>query len=538
MVSSIASSASSAYSSRTESIAIAASETSTIQSSEAPVQTPLSEAEIRAKAQEIVQRDLKTWQEKFVKAAEEGADELEERIGEIAERLINSQVQGVGKAHLVQLEETVKSNLDGLKSAILAIVESSTGKDDHDAEEKIHAAVRNAGVSIKDKAQAIRTWRQNYEKERKYLVSKAAEDTLTILDHIGDLGMQEIGMRWAWTDGITHKDWAKYHALKPKFDQWRDEVAKIEVDHPAIAAAVAAATEIEEEAMGVAEKAAEELSRLREVARWKLANQDTSEDWSTKILPVIAAAAQDKVESAQAAVSSLVAGAASAVSDAASAVSSIVVGEPEHAAESVASVVSSASQSVSSAADPSSASTATTSTQADLSSVSTASTATTDTQAEASGTVPPVPKPSVEEALSIEVDEEPQSRVEPETSIVSETSSSEPEQASLPVAEVGSASSTEETVPSPLSEPTSDPSKHAASSISSAIASASPVDPAEFSTATPSEIAPTLEEGAKEILSSASSEAEKVATSVSNLSSETSVSDASSTVSPASKDEL
>ena len=38
--------------------------------------------------------------------------------------------------------------------------------------------------------------------------------TLEVLDGIRDLGLQEIGMRWAWMEGVTYKHWAKYHDLK------------------------------------------------------------------------------------------------------------------------------------------------------------------------------------------------------------------------------------------------------------------------------------------------------------------------------------
>ncbi|RFU31565.1 hypothetical protein B7463_g4781, partial [Scytalidium lignicola] len=443
------------------------SEISITQSSVAPIQTPVGNTEIRLKAQEIVQRDLKVWQEKFVKAADESADELEDRIAEITERLIKNQAQGVGKAHIIQLEETMKSNLESLKSSIIAIVENFIGTEDRgSAEEKINNAVRKAGTAIKDKAQAIRTWRQNYDKEANYLISSAGQDTLIILDHIGDIGIQEIGMRWAWTDGITHRDWAKYHGLKPKFDKWRDEVVQIAVDHPGIEAATAAGAEIEEKAMSIAEDAVAELARLKEVAKWKLANQDTSDDFSTKIIPSIVAAAQDKMESVESVVSSFVA-------DAASSVSSFVVGESQSTSESIASSASESSISHTSAID----------TQTET--------------AETAETISPVQRPS-------------HSSLESDASIVNEVASKISEQPSLPVSgeEHGvleRASSSVESAAS-LSEPASEVSKDASSSISSAIASSSPVDPAKFTTISPADVASNVDDSAKEVVSTANSE--------------------------------
>ena len=254
---------------------------------------PLSEKEIREKAQKVVGNDLKLWQEKFAKAADEGSDELEQRITEITDRMIQNQAQKVGGALNIQLEESVKSSLKNLKSAIIAIVEGS--KSAEEKEEALNSATRKAGVAIKEKAQAVRTWRQSYDRETNSLVSKSAEDTFEILDSIRDLGLQEIGMRWAWTDGITHKDWAKYHKLKTKFDEWRLDVEKVVAEHPGVEKARAASEEVESKAMDTAGEAAKELARLKETGRWKISTGDTSDDWSTKILPAAAVVAGQKI---------------------------------------------------------------------------------------------------------------------------------------------------------------------------------------------------------------------------------------------------
>jgi len=118
------------------------------------------ERDLIANAQKVVAKDLKTWQEKFAKAADEGSDELEERITEITDRLIQNQAHGVGKALIIQLEETVKSSLQTLKKGIVSIVKAA--KDTETSEDDLNAAVRKAGVAIKEKAQAVRTWRQSF----------------------------------------------------------------------------------------------------------------------------------------------------------------------------------------------------------------------------------------------------------------------------------------------------------------------------------------------------------------------------------------
>jgi hypothetical protein len=243
-------------------------------------------------AAKLVATDLKTLQEKFARAADEGSDELEERITEITDRAVQIQAK-VGEAHLVELEETIKSELKGLKGVLLSIIKKSSDVDE--SENDLTAAVRAAGASIKGKAQAVRAWRKNFDTETNSLVSKAAEDTFQIIDHIRDLGLQEIGMRWAWTDGITHKHWTKYHAMKDKFDEWRRDVEEMATAHPGLAKARETSEDIEARAMAEAEDAVKELGRLKQTAQWKLHAGDTSEDWDTKRVPAAAAAAGQKI---------------------------------------------------------------------------------------------------------------------------------------------------------------------------------------------------------------------------------------------------
>jgi hypothetical protein len=302
--SSSASSASSTFLSISSSIAsVRASEASSssttvpsssqFSSAQPSVKTPLSEQEVRDNARKIVATDLKTLQEKFAKAADEGSDELDERITEITDRFIQNQAQGVGEAYLIEMEETIKSELKNLKSAIISIIKKSS--DSEVSEKDLIAAIRKAGSAIKDKAQAIRAWRKNYDAETNALVSQAATDTFEIIDHIRDLGLQEIGMRWAWTEGITHKDWSKYHAMKTKFDEWRKDVEEVATTHPGLARAREASEDIENRAMAMAEDAVTELGRLKETGRWKLFTEDTSDDFSTKYMPAAAVVAGQKI---------------------------------------------------------------------------------------------------------------------------------------------------------------------------------------------------------------------------------------------------
>jgi len=381
--SSTSASASSTYSSLSSSIASAyetpvpSSSTSIVEETTDPVvaeeaaqPTPLTSAEVRANAQKIVADDLKTWQEKFAKAADVGSEELESRITEITDRMTQSQARKVGRALNIQLEETVKSSLSTLKSKIISIVKDSST--DEDKEEALSIAVRKAGVAIKEKAQNIRTWRLSFNKELALLISEAGEETFQIIDHIRDLGLQEVGMRWAWIDGVTHKDWAKYHQLKNKFDEWRLDVEEVSNQHPGITKARAAAEEVESQAMDTSEVAAKKLARMKEIGRWKIATNDASDDFSTKIMPAVAANAAQKIMEKVSGASEAVAGTSqgtmesissvasssganiiSSAQSVTSSISSSIIGTPQGSAKSV---ISAGSASLSSVADQASSS--------------------------------------------------------------------------------------------------------------------------------------------------------------------------------------
>lgn len=306
---------------------------------EEPSSTPspeLSSEEKIANAREKIASDLKNWQDKFAQAADKGAEDLEERVKEITDRQISDRANGVGKALTIQLEEASTTQIAKLKSNILELVRSLS--DDAEearitkAEDEIAQAVKNAGLIIKEKAQALRSWKLEYVKETGSLVSAASKSTLAVLDNISNLGLQEIGMRWAWMEGVTYKDWSKYHEVKSNFDQWTTEVESVAKQHPGIEQAQQAGDDIESQGMLTAEETATELRRLKDVGVWKLRASDDSDDFSSRATPPKAAkAAQKIVDSVK------------SVGDQASGASSQIVGSEPGMAEKVTSKFSEAS---------------------------------------------------------------------------------------------------------------------------------------------------------------------------------------------------
>ncbi|KAF3067389.1 hypothetical protein GL218_08463 [Daldinia childiae] len=255
--------------------------------------------ETRKLAAKIAAEDLELWEGKFTTAAQEGAAEIEDRVDEISARMIERHANGMGRSLVKQLEETASTELQSLKKSIVSILEKH-GNDKEKRDEALSAAVRAAGLKIKDKAQDIRTWRQTYDQETEIAVTKAAQEHYSILQKTRDLALQRIGMKWAWMDGITYKDWKKYHELKERFDEWTDDFKRLITTHPGLTLAQSTGAEIEDEGMSIAQAAAEELSRLKQVATWKAIAGDASDNFDSETAELAAISVAQKAAQSEA----------------------------------------------------------------------------------------------------------------------------------------------------------------------------------------------------------------------------------------------
>ncbi|KAI1121634.1 hypothetical protein F5Y10DRAFT_96859 [Nemania abortiva] len=259
-----------------------------------PGDTPKTKEEIRELAAKTVAEDLELWQGKFAQVAEEGASEIEDRVDEISARMIEYRANAMGRSLVKQLETAAQLELENLRKAIINILETSK-TNSNARDEKVAAAVRGAGLTIKNKAQNIRDWRHSYEQETEIAVTKAAEEHFGILEQTRDLALQKIGMKWAWMDGVTYKDWQKYHQLKDRFDEWIEDLKRLITTHPGLAAAQAAGTSIEDEGMAIAQEAAAELGRLKQVAAWKATAEDYSDDFDSNTMQLAAEAVEKRI---------------------------------------------------------------------------------------------------------------------------------------------------------------------------------------------------------------------------------------------------
>lgn len=233
-----------------------------------------------------IDTDLQRWQEKFAFAANKGVEDLEERIEEIVSALVKSSVNSHGQSLSTALQTVAEEEVAAIKQRINGLAQSLPEEEALDAEEsacdQLVNDIRTSAISVRDRAHALREWSISFDRELVRRVTAAVNSTLDILGNVRDLGLQEIGIRWAWMDGVTYKDWARYHALKAQLEDWRNEIRKVSMNHKSIADAKAAASEILDSGMAVAEDTAKELVRLKDVGSWKLAAREVSDNFDTR----------------------------------------------------------------------------------------------------------------------------------------------------------------------------------------------------------------------------------------------------------------
>lgn len=161
-----------------------------------------------AELQDALNEDLRKWQTKFATAADKGSEDLELRVDEITKRQIHIGPNGLGRALVVKLEETADSTISNLKSFIKRTVKSLpedvTEEDLNSAYEKCSSKTRELGLTVKEKANDVRSWKATYDQETDSLVQAAVQSTVEVLEKIHNLGLQEVGMRWV-SDSLSVK---------------------------------------------------------------------------------------------------------------------------------------------------------------------------------------------------------------------------------------------------------------------------------------------------------------------------------------------
>ncbi|KIV92977.1 hypothetical protein PV10_04227 [Exophiala mesophila] len=302
--------------------------TTTSEEPEPTVQKPVRPPPVYA-TEEQISEDLRNWQKKFAVAADKGSDDLREKVEAIVASLVKSDIEGLGRGLANALDKTTVNEIENvktkIKSTIASLPDEANAEDIKLAAEEILGAIRASGVEIKQRARNVRDWEQKFEKTLIDRLRAASISTLEVLDGIKDVSLQEVGMRWAWMEGVTYKHWERFHAVRVKLDEWRNEVHIVAMQHPDAEEAIATAQQILEESMAVTEDAAKELIKLKSVAQWKLKERDSTDDFDARSAPAEAiTAASSLAAELQGVTSDALASGSSALSEASESVSEIL----------------------------------------------------------------------------------------------------------------------------------------------------------------------------------------------------------------------
>lgn len=229
-------------------------------------------------------RDLVQWEKQMATANNAASAGLEQRIAEILTQHKTAQIEGVGNAMLVQLDELVISLEKSVRNKIISTVRSLPDDPSEDQiadlTGKLTNRIRLAGQKIKAKVQEIQEWRDRATDDLTSLVGSSLDETMDTIANIRDLRLQEIGRKWASNDALVHSDWTKYNKLK-KSQTWLGEVNDALVRADPLEDFAYYASEVVELALHQAEDAALQLGQLKDAAKQKLAARDASDNFDS-----------------------------------------------------------------------------------------------------------------------------------------------------------------------------------------------------------------------------------------------------------------
>ncbi|KAI5779818.1 hypothetical protein EDC01DRAFT_297775 [Geopyxis carbonaria] len=258
----------------------------------------------REEERNIIDSDLETWTSKFESSAGKAIADLKIVIDEMADKAISSKKNSATK-DVSQLENVVNEGFANLKKEVVSIVASlskdSTDEEKSKAQDRLFAATRKVGTNIRDSAQSIRQDSEKYLSQVYDSVSESADQHLDVLDGIHNMGMQELGMKWAWMDFVTYNDWKKYHDLKKGMKEARIRIIKSAEKNVKLDEFTKwVESNMEGRATDVAKEAAEELLRIKKIGKKKIQLLDASDNFTDDHIPVPAKkTAQQVMESAE-----------------------------------------------------------------------------------------------------------------------------------------------------------------------------------------------------------------------------------------------
>lgn len=248
----------------------------------------------REAARKQIEDDLASYAEKFNKHVNEVIESLDAKVDQIIASAINVQKPTV-EQRMRRLDTMIDNELQFLRSTIISLArdykpggsEEERNLNKLTAFDKLFQATSTVGKLVKENVQEIRWDSQKFLGRVFDEVAAEADMRIEKVDSFIESGIQELGVKWAWeVDGVIYKDWARYQDLKKEFSGIKSKVIQAAEKNKKL---TEIANWVESEAWegGAnvrAKEVANELGRLRRIAKKKIELSDYSEDFSDKYL--------------------------------------------------------------------------------------------------------------------------------------------------------------------------------------------------------------------------------------------------------------
>ncbi|KAF3906641.1 hypothetical protein ABW20_dc0109440 [Dactylellina cionopaga] len=226
-----------------------------------------STAEQIAEARPLVEADLVAWGEKFEETGSKASADVVSNLDILCGKVLKEQTPLSIKL-LEEFDTRIEKEFRDFDEGLGQLLDSP-------AEHK-YVMIGYAGLvgrtydNLKNKHGQITEHTQNFLMDTYQTTAKIVDAALAEMDSVHDVGMQELGMKWAWMDGVTYKDWAKYHELKQNLGSLKTKVIRSGQGHKQLREVTDYAKSIDDAAAELLKIARQEVAKLEIAGRKKL----------------------------------------------------------------------------------------------------------------------------------------------------------------------------------------------------------------------------------------------------------------------------
>ncbi|EPS41351.1 hypothetical protein H072_4759 [Dactylellina haptotyla CBS 200.50] len=226
-----------------------------------------SSAEQIEDARPLIEADLVAWAAKFEEAATQASAEVVSKLDVLCDKVMKQQTP-LSTELLEEFDARVLKEFHDFEDGLLKLLDSP-------AEHKYvmigyNGLVGRSFHNMKEKHAQIIAHTQEFLMDTYQSTAKIVDAALAGMDSAHDVGMQELGMKWAWMDGVTYKDWAKYHELKQAFGAMKTRVIRSGQGHKKLREVTDYAKSIDDAAGAILKTVNDEIAKLEKLGRKRL----------------------------------------------------------------------------------------------------------------------------------------------------------------------------------------------------------------------------------------------------------------------------